>query len=691
MWRGSFRVVRHRLAWELRPQEAALLVREDDRPFALIGDWAGGGALIGSDPVRVAGPGEDPFALLDDQPQIVGAADGAVGGGWFGYLGYELCHRVEAVGQGPPPRARLPAAELAFYDHVLRADADGVWWFEALWSDARAPALRRRLADLSGRVPGRARPFATAPWTALPGAAGHAAAVAAARERISAGDIFQANVCRRLQSRLTGDPLDLFVAASARLGAGRAAFVGGAWGAVASLSPELFLERWGRRVRSAPIKGTAGLRSGAALGSSGKDRAENVMIVDLVRNDLGRVCVPGSIAVPALARQEAHTGVLHLVSEVTGILRPEVGDAELLAATFPPGSVTGAPKVAAMDVIAELESAPREVYTGAIGFASPLAGLELSVAIRTFEVRGDEIWMGVGGGIVADSDPAAELAECDAKAGPLLAAIGARRAGDEPVGGQSPPPRRLGARPVRRPDPRAGVFETLRVADDGPVALARHLARLEASVGELYGQPLPAGLAEELSELRGQRRLRVSLRPRRRGPLEAVVELMPLPAARPPVALARVAVAGGIGAHKWCDRRLLDALAAAVAPAQPLICDLDGHLLEAARANLFVVDAGGVLVTPPVAGRLLPGVTRARVLELGLEVRIGELGEHDLRAAREVFVTGSIGGVEAVTSCDGCELAGERAVGEMLGLALAGAAPVVPNASTVRRREGPLA
>jgi para-aminobenzoate synthetase/4-amino-4-deoxychorismate lyase len=344
-----------------------------------------------------------------------------------------------------------------------------------------------------------------------------------------------------------------------------------------------------------------------------------------------------------------------------------------------------------MDVIAELESAPREVYTGAIGFASPLAGLELSVAIRTFEVRGDEIWMGVGGGIVADSDPAAELAECDAKAGPLLAAIGARRAGDEPVGGQSPPPRRLGARPVRRPDPRAGVFETLRVADDGPVALARHLARLEASVGELYGQPLPAGLAEELSELRGQRRLRVSLRPRRRGPLEAVVELMALPATRPPVALARVAVAGGIGAHKWCDRRLLDALAAAVAPAQPLICDLDGHLLEAARANLFVVDAGGVLVTPPVAGRLLPGVTRARVLELGLEVRIGELGEHDLRAAREVFVTGSIGGVEAVTSCDGCELAGERAVGEMLGLALAGAAPVVPNASTVRRREGPLA
>ena len=689
MWRGSVRVVRERLAWELRPQDAALLVRGDERPFALIGDWAGGGALIGSEPVRVAGPGEDPFALLDDLPRLAGPRpDGAVGGGWFGYLGYALCHAVEVVGPGPPPAPLLPAAALAFYDHLLRADADGRWWFEALWSPTRAPGLRRRLAELRARVPERARPFATAPWTARPGAAGHAAAVAAARERIRAGDIFQANVCRRLGSRLTGDPLDLFVAAAARLEPGRAAFIAGPWGAVASLSPELFLERRGRHVRSVPIKGTAGLRSGAALGASAKDRAENVMIVDLVRNDLGRVCVPGSISVPALARQEAHTGVLHLVSEVSGVLGPAVGDARLLAATFPPGSVTGAPKVAAMDVIAELESAPREVYTGAIGFVSPVAGLELSVAIRTFEVCGEEIWLGVGGGIVADSDPAAELAECDAKAGPLLAAIGARRAADESTGGHAP--RRLGARPVRRPDPRAGVFETLRVEVDGPVELGRHLARLQASVGELYRQPLPPGLAAELAELRGPGRLRVSLRPRSRGPLEAVVELMPLPASRPPVALARVAVAGGLGSHKWCDRRLIDALAASVAPAQPLICDLDGNLLEAARANLFVVGADGVLVTPPVAGRLLPGVTRARVLALGFDVRIRELSEADLRAAREVFVTGSIGGVEAVASYDGRALAGGRAVGRTVGLGLgqreSGSARFSKIASTLRER-----
>lgn len=686
-------VVRDPLPWKLRAEEAALVVRGDRRPFVLVGDWAGGGALIGSEPVRVAAADEDPFALLEDQPTVDGRAEGAVGGGWFGYLGYELRHGVEEVGAGPPAGSgRLPAFALAFYDHVVRLDADGQWWFEALWTPARAPVLRARQDELRARVPGPARPFSTAGWRAYPDDRGHAVAVAACRERIWEGDIFQANICRRLQSRLVGDPLDLFVAAVRRLRAGRAAYLAGSWGAVASVSPELFVERRGRAVRSAPIKGTGG--SGSALGASGKDRAENVMIVDLVRNDLGRVCVPGSIGVPVLAREEAHTGVWHLVSEVSGVLREGVGDAELLRATFPPGSVTGAPKVAAIDVIAELESSARAVYTGAIGFASPAWGLELSVAIRTFEVCGDDIWLGVGGGIVADSQPAAELAECDAKAAPLLAAIGGRRSAAVPVGcgsvaasarpagggavpvgcGSVAAPLRLAARPVRRPDPRAGVFETILVGEDGPVGLERHLGRLAASVGALYGRALPGGLACELAELRGPGRLRVSLRPR--GP--AIVELGPLAAVRPPVHLARVTVPGGIGAHKWSDRGLVDALTAAVAPAEPLICDLGGRVLEAGRANLFVVGTDGVLVTPPVGGRLLPGVTRRRVIELaeelGLSVRSAELDAADLYGAVEVFVSGSIGGVEPVVSCDGYGLADGREVGALLGRALAGEA-----------------
>ena len=433
------------LPWRLSAEHATLLVRGDRRPFALIGRWAGGGALIGSEPVRVARPGEDPFALIDEQPLAQADEDGLVAGGWFGYLGYRLGGRLEHVGTGPPASAGLPDAALAFYDHVLRLDAHGRWWFEALWSDERERELRDRLALLSRRarqIPRDPAPFSTDPWTEHPTPDGHARAVAAARERIHAGDLLQANIASRLRSRLRGDPLDVFVTARTRLPADRSAYLAGPWGALVSLSPELFLARHGRQVRSAPIKGTrsaspdpaAAAAEGRALAASEKDRAENTMIVDLVRNDLGRVCEVGSVAVEALAEPRPHAGVWHLVSEVSGRLRGDVGDAGLLRATFPPGSVTGAPKVAAMDVIAELESTPRDAFTGAIGFASPLAGLELSVAIRTFEARDGEIWLGVGGGIVADSDPAAEAVECAIKAAPLLAAIDARLAGDVPPG-----------------------------------------------------------------------------------------------------------------------------------------------------------------------------------------------------------------------------------------------------------------
>ena len=655
-------VIRHRLPWRLAPHAAALLVRDDAHPFALIGDWAGGGALIGSEPVRVAAPGEDPFARLDDHPPVGPAPQGAVGGGWFGYLGYALRDRVEAAAPSPPPPRRLPDFALAYYDHLLHADADGQWWFEALWTPPRAAALHRRLAALQHRAEAtpRPRPFATAPWTPHPGDEGHALAVTAARARIGTGDIFQANVCRRLRSRLTGDPLDLFAAAGPRLAPDRSAFLAGPWGAVASLSPELFLARHGRRVRSAPIKGTGG----PELGASAKDRAENVMIVDLVRNDLGRVCRPGSIRVPRLAEQQAHTGVWHLVSEVAGVLRPGVGDAELVRAAFPPGSVTGAPKIAAIDVIAELESSAREVYTGAIGFASPVAGLELSVAIRTFEFHGPDAWLGVGGGIVADSDPRAEVAECAAKAGPLLAAIGARLAAAPGADSSPPAPRRLAARPTPRPDPRAGVFDTLVARDGRPVAGRLHLARLAASAAARYGLPLPPDAAARLDAAAAdpaRRRLRVAARPGPRGRLELAVRATPLASARPPVRRTRTTVPGGLGAHKWSDRRLLDLLADAVAPDQPLICDLDGHLLEAARANLFIVE-DGVLLTPPVAGRLLPGVTRARVLALaaglGLEARCAAISRRRLLAADEAFVTGSVGGIEPVLAVDGVELAG---------------------------------
>jgi para-aminobenzoate synthetase/4-amino-4-deoxychorismate lyase len=641
------RVLRVPLGWDLAPEHGALLVRGDARPFALLGAWADSLAVIGSEPVRVAGAAEDPFDVLDDLEAATSDA-GAVAGGWFGYLGYELGRRLEPVGASPPVATTLPPFALAFYDHVLRLDRDGQWWFEALWTAPRAAALERRMTELTGRAEAP-RPFTTDLWRATPGAAGHGRAVAACRQRIHAGDLFQANICVRLESRLDGDPLDLFAQAAAALKPDRAAFVAGPWGAVASLSPELFLERRGRRVLSAPIKGTRESGGRAELESSAKDHAENVMIVDLVRNDLGRVCTPGTIEVSSLARARPHTGVWHLVSEVTGTLRDGIRDGELVRAAFPPGSVTGAPKVAAMNVIAELESTARGVYTGAIGFASPLAGLELNVAIRTFEVRGDRLWLGVGGGIVADSDPAEETREWMTKAAPLLAAIGGELIPDSPDQG-APMPARTAPRPVPRPDPAAGVFETLLVAGGRPVALAQHLARLAASARELYGLELPAELADELlaaARRGGDGRLRVNLTA---SPFVVEFELTPLGPRATPVGLLPCAVPGGLGAHKWIDRRLIESLAESCGVAEPLLCDLDGLVLESARANVFCVEAGGRIVTPPLDGRILPGVTRARVLEgaarLGMTIAVEPLSLARLERAKEILVTGSLGGVE---------------------------------------------
>jgi para-aminobenzoate synthetase component 1 len=253
----------------------------------------------------------------------------------------------------------------------------------------------------------------------------HRDAVKACVHAIEAGELFQANICSRFSGTFSGSPSALFAAGVSSLAPRRAAFLSGSWGSVLSFSPELFLARHGRSVRSTPIKGTLPRRGPADDGNalllrqSTKDVAENVMITDLVRNDLGRVCEVGSVTVPSLLQVRPAPGVWHLDSTVTGVLRPSVSDAALLEATFPPGSVTGAPKIRALDLIASLEPCGRGVYTGAIGLVSPVAGLELNVAIRTFEIRDGAISLGVGGGITADSDPEAEWQECLHKAAPL--------------------------------------------------------------------------------------------------------------------------------------------------------------------------------------------------------------------------------------------------------------------------------
>jgi para-aminobenzoate synthetase component I len=245
--------------------------------------------------------------------------------------------------------------------------------------------------------------------------------VALIRDAIAAGDVYQVNLCRRLSAPL---PPGADVAAlGAALAEGNPApysavvRLPSAGVHVASASPERFLRRDGDVVESRPIKGTAA----SAAGFTAKDRAENVMIVDLVRNDLGRVCEFGTVEVPALCAVEQHPGLVHLVSTVRGILRPDVGWPELLDAVFPPGSVTGAPKLAALGLIDRLEPASRGVYCGAVGWvdADARAG-DLNVAIRTFWFEDGAIHFGTGGAITWDSTPEGEWAETELKARRLL-------------------------------------------------------------------------------------------------------------------------------------------------------------------------------------------------------------------------------------------------------------------------------
>jgi para-aminobenzoate synthetase component 1 len=300
-------------------------------------------------------------------------------------------------------------------------DSEGFW---AVVLPYHGPPVCARFASVRPARPWPGRPWSgpsIESWTTSLDRAGYCNGVRSIRESIAAGDVYQVNLCRVLSAPR---PAGADVAA---LGAALAEGNPAPYAAVvrlprhgvevASASPERFLYRHGDLVESKPIKGTAA----TADGFLDKDIAENVMIVDLVRNDLGRVCEFGSVEVPALLAVEAHPGLHHLVSTVQGRLRPGCGWAETVDATFPPGSVTGAPKLAALSVIDRLETAPRDVYCGAVGWvdADRQQG-DLNVAIRTFWLTADEVRFGTGGGITWDSTPEGEWEETELKARNLI-------------------------------------------------------------------------------------------------------------------------------------------------------------------------------------------------------------------------------------------------------------------------------
>jgi para-aminobenzoate synthetase component 1 len=263
--------------------------------------------------------------------------------------------------------------------------------------------------------------YAVGVWERTWSTAEHEAAVEAVRAAIAAGDVYQVNLVQHLCAPFEGDPQGLAAALAPLRPLEPAPLIGAGW-AIASASPELLLSRRGRHVRTQPIKGT---RPAGVPVRSEKDDAEHVMIVDLERNDLARVCEPGSVVWPELLAERPLAGVNHLVATVEGRLRDDVSLTELLEAMLPGGSVTGCPKIAALDLIAALEPVGRGAAMGALGRIYPNGDLDLALTIRTFAVADGLVHLWVGGGVVADSVACDEVEESLVKARPLLEAIGA--------------------------------------------------------------------------------------------------------------------------------------------------------------------------------------------------------------------------------------------------------------------------
>jgi para-aminobenzoate synthetase component 1 len=377
--------------------------------------------LDGSSVVVACGAEE---IVAADGPETFTRLDRLGPGWWAGFLAYELGHSVERVVPRAPatPPSVPDALFIRFAAHAVLDRRDG----QCTRLMGRGAA--RRYLEAALDAPGVSSPVALGPWTTSLTRSEFEAGVRTIVEHIEAGDCYQVNLTRRLTCHRDADPVALWNALESGNPAPHGSFLrtgaeSGVELSVVSASPERFLRVDGRGVETRPIKGTG--VSPAQLRASAKDRAENVMIVDLARNDLGRVCEPGSVHVPGLCELEAHPGLVHLVSTVRGSRRAEVGLGGLLRATFPPASVTGAPKPRVLQEIEDLEPVRRGIYCGAVGWIDTVADrADLAVAIRTFVIAAGETQLGVGGGITADSDPGAEWHETELKAARLLTVAG---------------------------------------------------------------------------------------------------------------------------------------------------------------------------------------------------------------------------------------------------------------------------
>ncbi|WP_025295371.1 aminodeoxychorismate synthase component I [Sphingomonas sanxanigenens] len=558
-------------------------------------------------------PPPTPFVLLDDA-RLAGAADARL---------YAAPERIVVAHHRDEMRPALAALRGAIADGLdvagflayeaghaleprlggLRAQPEGpLLWFGLFrgWRSIPAAEVPALLPDPAGGHVAPARPLISR--------AAYGAAFAEVQRLIAAGDIYQANLTFQARMATAGHPLALYAGLRrrARAGHGGIVFTGERW--LLSLSPELFFTLEDGRLTARPMKGTAergvdpaaDAALAADLGTDPKQRAENLMIVDLLRNDLTRVAAPGSVSVPRLFEVETYPTVHQLTSTVTARLAEGRSAVDVVEAIFPCGSITGAPKIRAMEVIDAVEAAPRGAYTGAIGRIDAAGDASFNVAIRTLCLADGCATLGLGSGIVADSDVHLEWREALAK--------GAFAASAE----------------------RFDLIETMAFDPVGGIALLDlHLARLTASAAALAfacdAAAVRAAILRACDGLDAPATVRLKLS--RSGALAVERRPMPPPPAGPvPVKLVPLPVdpADFRLRHKTSARGFYDGARVAAGAFETLFVDPQGFLTEGSFTSLFV-ERDGRLLTPPLARGLLPGVLRASLIAAGRAV------EQDLR------------------------------------------------------------
>jgi para-aminobenzoate synthetase/4-amino-4-deoxychorismate lyase len=523
-------------------------------------------------------------------------------GGYFSYeLGYALERRLLPL----MPSCKMPLLWFGIFENSV-APAAGV---DQTRSRAYAGPLRHD-------------------WSAQ----NHADAFARVHALIAAGDLYQANLTYRARFAFGGDPLALYRRLRARAGARHCAYVDDGERQLLSFSPELFFEISPEGIiRARPMKGTAARgetpnedqAARARLATNEKERAENLMIVDLLRNDLSRVSQPGSVRVETLFEVETYPTVHQMVSSISARLEPGAGVERIVRALFPCGSVTGAPKLRAMEVIREVETDARGIYCGAIGWFAPDGRAAFNVAIRTLMITGGGGEVGIGGGIVFDSRAEPEYEEC-----------------------------RIKARFYEAGRPEIRLIETLRYAPAaGFVRGERHLARMAASAAALG---LPFDQAAAWAALRActkgaEGSLRIRLTLGEDGAFEAAAEPFSgsFTSWRFAVSPERVWSGDPLLRHKTSIRELYDGehtrLVKETGCDEVLFLNERGELTEGSRTNIFVQKEGGLL-TPPVASGLLDGCLRRELIEQGRCLE-AVLRPDDLARAEQIFLGNSLRGL----------------------------------------------